>query len=130
MEPVNPFEEALYEMVASEISAGQIKKGLWLKATVDSGGNEHKAKALYTQFRLAQLVDEIARDQERQAAAAEATLVAESAMLFERLREQHFGVEDMGGGRINLFAPTGDCHRFNSYAEFTEYTKRLLGIAT
>jgi hypothetical protein len=130
MKRVHPFEEALYERIASEISPGQIKPGLWLKATVDSGGNEHKAKSLYTRFRYAQLVDEIAHDQElerqQRVNAVEQQRRTEFGPLVEKLRAQHFAIEEKEDGAFVLFEPSGDCRRFASYAEFAAYAATIL----
>ncbi len=52
---IEPAEEALYEQVAAEIVAGQIKQGLWLKATVESDGDDFRARTIYTKFRVEQL---------------------------------------------------------------------------
>lgn len=60
------FEEALYEEIAKEIANGNINQGLWLKATVESGGNEFKAKANYTKLRIKQFKREIEEDRENQ----------------------------------------------------------------
>jgi len=43
----------LYSLVAEEIEAGTIHKGLWLKALSESDSDEHKAKAKYTKYRVA-----------------------------------------------------------------------------
>jgi hypothetical protein len=53
------LEEKLYEQVAQEIQNNRINQGLWLKANVDSGGDEFKAKALYTRYRVKQLLREV-----------------------------------------------------------------------
>jgi len=123
---VDPFEEVLYEQVAAEIGAGKIKKGLWLKATVESGGNENKAKVLYTQFRLAQVLEEVARaseiEKQRQSVAED----IEWAPLFSKLRERHFAVEKKEFGAWVLFEPSGECRRFLSYTELAAYAKSIL----
>lgn len=52
---VDPATEALYEQVAAEILAGEIRRGLWLKATMESGGDDFRARAIYARFRLEQV---------------------------------------------------------------------------
>lgn len=41
------------------MEAGQIKAGLWAKATANAEGNEAKIKSLYIQYRVQALVDDI-----------------------------------------------------------------------
>jgi hypothetical protein len=51
-------EERLYEMVADEIEAGSIRKGLWAKATAKSNGSESQTKSKYLELRVESLKDE------------------------------------------------------------------------
>ena len=51
-------EEALYTQVAQEVSEGKVQKGLWLKATLESDGDDFEAKKLYTALRIRQIVRE------------------------------------------------------------------------
>lgn len=51
----NAEEEALYAQAACEVAQGEIRPGLWAKATVDSDGDERKAKARYIGLRVEQL---------------------------------------------------------------------------
>lgn len=53
------IDEQFYEKVAYEMEAGQIKVGLWAKATANAEGNEAKIKSLYIQYRVQALVDDI-----------------------------------------------------------------------
>jgi len=53
-------EEALYARVHTEIEAGDIRQGLWLKALSDSNGNELQAKSKYAKARVKSLKDEAA----------------------------------------------------------------------
>ena len=53
------LEEKLYEQVVEELVRGQRRNGLWAKALVDSGGREEKTKALYIQYRVQSLKDEL-----------------------------------------------------------------------
>ena len=77
---IEPIEETLYEQVAAEIVAGQIKQGLWLKATVESDGDDFRARTIYTKFRVEQLKAELPKP-----SAAEATMKARSE---EKLRRE------------------------------------------
>tara|TARA_Y100000590_G_scaffold237912_1_gene267708 strand:- start:65 stop:802 length:738 start_codon:yes stop_codon:yes gene_type:complete len=48
-------DEHIYEQVAKEFSTDTIRQGLWLKVQTESGGDEAKAKALYTKIRVSQI---------------------------------------------------------------------------
>ena len=49
------LEDSLYEQVACELADDKIVQGIWLKAIVESGADEFKAKALYTKLRVKQI---------------------------------------------------------------------------
>ena len=51
----NAEEEALYAQAASEVAQGDIRPGLWAKATVGSDGDERKTQARYIGLRVEQL---------------------------------------------------------------------------
>lgn len=51
-------EEALYEQVASEISAGVRRDGLWAKAIAECGGSQENARATYIKLRVQSIIDE------------------------------------------------------------------------
>lgn len=53
-------EEAMFEQVAAEMAARDIKKGLWAKALALSDGSAERAKALYIKLRVQALRDEAA----------------------------------------------------------------------
>lgn len=53
------IDEAVYELIALELSSNQVKQGLWTKALSDSEWNEAKAKSIYVKMRHDQLIDEI-----------------------------------------------------------------------
>jgi hypothetical protein len=53
------FEELVHELVASELSNGEIKNGLLLKASIEANGNQDKAKIIYAKNRIEQLKKEI-----------------------------------------------------------------------
>lgn len=53
------FEEQIYEQVVHELANGQRRDGLWAKALASSDGIEDKAKALYIQYRVQSIKDEI-----------------------------------------------------------------------
>lgn len=52
-------DEVYYEAVALEISSGNIRPGLWVKALAETGYQEHKAKARYIQLRVEVLKGEV-----------------------------------------------------------------------
>lgn len=123
---VDPFEEALYEQVAAELLAGQVKHGLWLKATVESGGNEHKTKSLYTQFRIAQILEEAALEIEaakQQRSEAEAI---ERDRVIDQLRQHQYAVEEKELGAWVLYLPSGECKRFPSFSALADYAHGVL----
>lgn len=54
-------EEALFELIAHEISSGEVKPGLWTKALADSDWDEAQAKSRYVKMRHAQMMSELNR---------------------------------------------------------------------
>lgn len=48
-------DEKIFEIVAEEVSRGQIRPGLWAKAFAQAGGDEQKANAFYTELRAQQV---------------------------------------------------------------------------
>lgn len=84
-------EEALYEQVAAEISAGVRREGLWAKAIVDSGGSPNAARATYIRLRVQSLIDEIALNAESEknkaAAVAKADQEREAEIIRIRVEE-------------------------------------------
>jgi len=52
-------DDLFYTQVADEISKGQINEGLWLKATVETNGNDLQSKLRYTKLRINQLKEEV-----------------------------------------------------------------------
>ena len=110
---ISRIEEALYEQVAGEIARGDIRQGLWLKATVESDGSDHMTKVLYTKFRIAQIV-------------AGATIDAERDALIDRLVLKNYAVEEKKDGAWVLFEPNGNCRRFESFAALSSYATTLV----
>lgn len=53
------IEEQLYEQVVNELANGKRRNGLWAKALANSEGIEDKAKALYIQYRVQSIKDEV-----------------------------------------------------------------------
>ncbi|MDB4285614.1 hypothetical protein N9903_01775 [bacterium] len=51
-------DEGLYELVARELQAGNLRMGLWTKALGKSMGDEVLAKSLYIEARVEQLREE------------------------------------------------------------------------
>lgn len=51
----NLADEKIFEIVAHEISTGDIRQGLWAKAWSLCNGDDTKAKSKYIQFRAEQL---------------------------------------------------------------------------
>ena len=84
------LEEQLYEKVAQELANGQRRDGLWVKAIANSNGSDEKAKALYIQYRVQSIKDEIEIAK---------TLVeeAESPVRTEK-QAKAASTEDRGGG--------------------------------
>lgn len=52
------MEEKLFEQVADELSRGERRNGLWLKALSMSDGSEVRASSLYIQLRIQSILDE------------------------------------------------------------------------
>lgn len=53
-------EEAYYEMAAKELEQGSMRKGLWLKAVAETGGNDAAARSKYLKLRVEALRSEAA----------------------------------------------------------------------
>lgn len=53
-------DEAYYEMAALELEKGTVRKGLWVQALAESGGQEAAAKARYLQLRVQAMREEAA----------------------------------------------------------------------
>lgn len=53
---MNPAEEKLYEIVAQEIAAKQMKPGLYTKAFSDAGGDKDRALAIYIRLRVEDII--------------------------------------------------------------------------
>ena len=126
---VDPFEEALYEQIAAELLAGQVKQGLWLKATVESGGNEHKTKSLYTQFRIAQILEETVPDVEAAKRRRSEVEAIERDRVIDHLRQHQYAVEEKELGVWVLYLPSGECKRFSSFAALADYAHDVLSRA-
>ena len=54
-------DDHLYEQVSEEMTAGDIKPGMWTKAYANAMGDENKAKAIYIRMRVETLAREEAR---------------------------------------------------------------------
>ena len=52
-------EEHLYERVVDELAHEKRRNGLWAKALADSSGNKEHAEALYIQYRVQSIKDEL-----------------------------------------------------------------------
>ena len=62
--PLAGFDEAnAYTLISREIETNGMDKGLWLKAMVQSGGDEKKQTMIFTVLRLAQMRDAFTADQ-------------------------------------------------------------------
>lgn len=59
MAVVNADEESLYEIVAREIAANNLRPGLWAMAIAQAGGDDTRARGRYIQLRVAALKKEI-----------------------------------------------------------------------
>jgi hypothetical protein len=53
------IEEKIYEQVAREIQANDLRPGLWTKALVETGGDKEKARLRYIALRARSIADEI-----------------------------------------------------------------------
>jgi hypothetical protein len=71
-EPSSEAEEAVYELVAREIGSKSMSPGLFAKAFSEAGGDEAKAIAIYIKYHVAQIKDDIQREQERRRRSARA----------------------------------------------------------
>ena len=63
--PISPAEEAIYELVAGEIASERMSPGLFAKAFSDAEGDQGKAIAICIGYRVAQLREELERDEQR-----------------------------------------------------------------
>lgn len=54
--PAPSHNDAFYQQAYEELESGQINKGLWAKALVESDGNESKARAKYIKKRCAKMI--------------------------------------------------------------------------
>lgn len=117
-------EEALYEQIAQEILRGDIRQGLWLKATVDADGNDGRARVLYTRLRIAQVKGEAQWVHE--AANLKARLVRERFV--HALAEKGFALSGENGAWV-LYLPHGDAIRFSSFEECCRYCEGAVGIS-
>ena len=59
-------DEQFYEQVAAEFNDGTIKQGLWLKAETKAGGDKDRARLLYIEWRVEQLIGEAKQDEREQ----------------------------------------------------------------
>jgi len=59
-------DEELYEKVAAELAAGEVRVGLWTKALAESGGgDETHTRAAYIRLRVDQLAAVVSAEQAR-----------------------------------------------------------------
>lgn len=52
---VPAIEQRFYDQVAAEMSANQVRPGLWTRALAESGGEDSRCKALYIRLRVEEL---------------------------------------------------------------------------
>ena len=107
-------EEALYEQVALELSAGNIRQGVWLKALADNEGDELKAKAAYTKMRVSQLVNEINKAAQQQTNAIIHSRNAQMAGIKKQLSAKNCALGENKLGSFTLYTPDGACTNFKS----------------
>ncbi len=111
----------MYEQVAHELTLGEIKQGLWLKAIADSDGNEVKAKARYAKMRVAQIESEITdalntyNQQQRKYANS---VVAD---ISRELGENNCAIGRNSNGTFTLFANDGTCTNYKTIDELILY---------
>ena len=121
--PSSPDEESLYERIAQEILRGEIRQGLWLKATVDAEGDDAKARALYAKYRVAQLKTEALMAQ-----LAVADKLDEVLVRFVRtLADKGYALSDSDGAWV-LYLPSGDSKRFESFNDCRQYCESHLDV--
>lgn len=59
-------EDGIYDMIAEELSSGNRKESLWLKAIHGSNGDENKALAQYIEYRTVMIKKEIKQRKENE----------------------------------------------------------------
>ena len=69
-------EDDAYSQVAAELTARDLKPGLWAKALADALGNENLAKSIYIKARAEQLLAECRAEQLKQSEVERAARVA------------------------------------------------------
>lgn len=79
-------EMAAYSKIADELETGQRDKGAWLRAMVESGGDEARQAALYATLRLKQL--RMAHDKERHDLAERQRIEEQERLEQERAAER------------------------------------------
>ena len=125
------LEEQLYEQVALELTRGQKRDGLWAKALADSNGIAEKAKALYIQYRVQSIKDEIeiskaveeeAEYQRRNAPAIERQIRINSCESF--LLSKGYTLKEKGSGWV-VKERLGGRQPINTLEELEQYAKKL-----
>ena len=99
-------EEALYEIVASEIAVRRVKKGLWAKAFAQCEGDPNRTKALYIKLRVQALKDEAAHNAWQAAPATEECAQEENVPVVQgkifdgEMREEKLYASDTGAKSV------------------------------
>ena len=116
-------EEALYEQVANEIQAGDIKQGLWLKANVEADGSEQKAKSIYAKLRVSQLIRDYEAQEAEAAREIENQKIKEHEELIKLLKSKKCSIGDAKGGGYILYEPDGGCKPFSDIGQLQDYVQ-------
>lgn len=115
-ETVTDAEEMLYEQVAQEISSGNIRQGLWLKAFADAEGDELKAKAAYSRMRVAQLAKDLRHAMEEEAKKAQSDIASSIDKFQHDLKASNCALGESPSGGYILYTSDGACTHFANLA--------------
>lgn len=121
------FEEKIYEEVLKEVEQGKRRDGLWAKAFANSDGNENKAKALYINYRVQSIKDEIELSSiAAEAAAKEEKRISEKEreirlkICASTLAKKGYQLSQSGNGWL-VNEPLGGKQKLNTLEELEQY---------
>lgn len=103
---MSSYDDALYQQAYEELESGQINKGLWAKALVESDGNESKARAKYIKTRCKNMLMDEA--EKRRAEVMEMDLIkneeiakkSAAAILYKQAYVLHYRKRDKEQAKI------------------------------
>lgn len=123
------FEEGIYEVVAEEIQAGQMRAGLWAKALAETQGDEKRAKAKYIEFRVQSLKDEMVielearkREEDARLRAEELAKRSEIDKAIDLLHSKGYVVQSNSNG-WKVKEPMGGVQKISNEQELVEYAQ-------